>query len=105
VAFALKQCGLAFSPKSICAVVTGKDEFAKTTAGFGHYHSVYESLCWRFWHPSIPFYRSKTEALWNPSFNSVVLVISPSKVLMEDQLQEIVKYGISGKKLQEELTD
>ena len=48
------------------------------------------------------------EALWNPSFNSIVLVISPSKVLMEDvedQLQKIVKYGISGKKLQEELTD
>jgi len=45
------------------------------------------------------------EAFWNPSFNSVVLVISPSEVLMEDQLLEIVKYGISGKKLQEELTD
>jgi len=45
------------------------------------------------------------EALWNPSFNSLVLVISPSKVLMEDQLQEIVKYGISGKKLQEEFME
>jgi len=51
------------------------------------------------------FYRSKTEAFWNPSFDSVVLVISPSKALMDDQLQEIQKYGISGKKLQEGLTD
>jgi len=40
------------------------------------------------------------EAFSNPSFSSVVLVIS-----MEDQLQEIVKDGKRGKKLHEELME
>ena len=53
---------------------------------------VYHSVC-------------KMEAFLNPSFSSVVLVISPLKALMEDQLQEIAKYGISGKKLHERLTE
>ena len=43
---------------------------------------VYHSVC-------------KMEAFSNPSFSSVDLVISPLKALMEDQLQEIAKYGIS----------
>ena len=51
---------------------------------------VYHSVC-------------KMEAFSNPSFSSVVLVISPLKALMEDQLQEIAKYGISGTKLHERL--
>ena len=45
------------------------------------------------------------EPFWNPSFSSVVFVISPFKALMEDRLQEIAKYGISGKKLHEGLTE
>ena len=45
------------------------------------------------------------EAFSNPSFSSVILVISPLKALMENQLQEIAKYGISGKKLHEGLTE
>ena len=44
-------------------------------------------------------YRSKIEGFSNPSFSSVVLVISPLKALMGDQLKEILKYGLSGKKL------
>ena len=105
VAFAFKQCGLAFSPKSeqldaIYAVVTGKDVFVKAATGFG------KSVCFI----TIPYvcdylYRSKTEANSNPSFSSVVLVISPLKALMEDQLQAIAKYGITGKKLHEGLTE
>ena len=105
VAFAFKQCGLAFSPKreqldAIYAVVTGKDVFVKAATGFG------KSVCFI----TIPYvcdylYRCKTEAFSNPSFSSVVLVISPLKALMEDQLQEIAKYGISGKKLHEGLTE
>ena len=76
VAFAFKQCGLAFSPRSeqldaIYAVVTGED--VKGATGFG------KSVCFI----TILFvcdyqYRSKTEAFSNPSFSSaVVLVISP----------------------------
>ena len=50
-------------------------------------------------------YRSKIEGFSNPSFSSVVLVISPLKALMGDQLKEIVTYGLSGKKLHEGLTE
>ena len=50
-------------------------------------------------------YRSKIEGFSNPSFSSVVLVISPLKALMGDQLKEIVEYGLSGKKLHEGLTE
>ena len=105
VAFAFKQCGLAFSPKSeqldaIYAVVTGKDVFVKAATGFG------KSVCFF----TIPYvcdylYRSKIESFSNPSFSSVVLVKSPLKALMGDQLREIAKYGLSGKKLHEGLTE
>ena len=108
MAFAFRQCGLALPPKSeqldaIYAVVTEKDVFVKAAAGCG------KSVCFI----TIPYmyvcnlylYRSKTETFWNPSFNSVVLVMSPLKVVMEDQLQEFAKYGITGKKLQDWLTD
>ena len=102
VAFAFQQCGLAFSPKSeqldaIYAVVTGKDVFVKAATGFG------KSVCFF----TIPYYlyRSKIGGFSNPSFSSVVLVISPLKALMGDQLKEIVKYGLSDKKLHEGLTE
>ena len=105
MAFVFKQCGLAFSPKSeqldaIYAVVTGKDVFVKVATGI-------EKLVCFF---TIPFvcdylYRSKIEGFSNPSFSSVVLVISPLKALMGDQLKEIVTYGLSGKKLHEGITE
>ena len=94
-----------FSPKSeqldaIYAVVTGKDVCVKAATGFG------KSVCFF----TIPYvcdylYRSKIEGFSNPSFSSVVLVISPLKALMGDQLKEIAKYGLSGKKLHEGLTE
>ena len=94
-----------FSPKSeqldaIYAVVRGKDVFVKAATGFG------KSVCFF----TIPYvcdylYRSKSEAFSDPSFSSVVLVISPLKALMGDQLKEIAKYGLSGKKLHEGLTE
>ena len=105
MAFAFKQCGLAFSPKreqldAIYAVVTGKDVFVKTATGFG------KSVCFF----TIPYvcdylYQSIIEGFSNPSFSSVVLIISPLKALMGDQLMEILKYGLSGKKLHEGLTE
>ena len=81
VAFAFKQCGLAFSPKSeqldaIYAVVTWKDVFVKAATGFG------KSVCF-FTIPHVCdyLYRSKIEGFANPSSSSVVLVISPLKAL------------------------
>ena len=72
MAFAFKQCGLAFSSKSeqldaIYVVVTGKDVFVKAATGFGN-------QCGSL---TIPYvcdyhYRGKTEAFSNPSFRSVV---------------------------------
>ena len=82
LAFAFQQCGQAFSPKSeqldaIYAVMTGKDVFVKAATGFG------KSVCFF----TIPYvcdylYRSKIGGFSNPSFSSVVLVISPLKALM-----------------------
>ena len=54
MAFAIKQCGLAFSPKSeqldaIYAVVTGKDVFVKVATGFGKLVCfLHNSVCVRW---------------------------------------------------------
>ena len=52
MAFAFKQCGLAFSQKSeqldaIYAVVTGKDVFVKVATRFGKLVFLHNSVCVR----------------------------------------------------------
>ena len=96
--FAFKKCQFNFVPKAeqvqaIHAVVTGNDVFVRVATGFG------KSVCY-FVVPYICDYlRSESEV----SSQSVLLIVSPLKALMEDQIDDIRKCGISCLKLHGEL--
>ena len=96
--FAFKKCRFNFVPKAeqlqaIHAVVTGNDVFVKVATGFG------KSVCYVVVPYVCDFLRSESHV----SSKSVLLIVSPLKALMEDQMDDIRKCGISCLKLHGEL--
>ena len=96
--FAFKKCQFNFVPKAeqvqaIHAVVTGNDVFVKVATGFG------KSVCYVVVPYVCDFLRSESDV----SSQSVLLTVSPLKALMEDQIDDIRKCGISCLKLHGEL--
>ena len=96
--FAFKKCQFNFVPKAeqvqaIHAVVTGNDVFVKVATGFG------KSVCYVVVPYVCDFLRSESGV----SSQSVLLIVSPLKALMEDHMDDIRKCGISCLKLHGEL--
>lgn len=92
VDFAFKKCSVAFKARkeqqqAIFAAVTGKDVFVKAATGFG------KSVCYlAITYVCDYLYSCQTDAT---NFNSVLLLISPLKALMDDQMRQMIKYGIT----------
>ena len=96
--FAFKKSQFNFVPKAeqlqaIHAVVTGNDVFVKVATGFGKY------VCYVLVPYVCDFLRSESDV----SSKSVLLIVSPLKALMEDQMDDLRKCGISCLKLHGEL--
>ena len=96
--FAFKKCQFNFVPKAeqvqaIHAVVTGNDVFVRVATGFG------KSVCYVVVPYVCDYLRPESEV----SSQSVLLMVSPLKALMEDQIDDIRKCGISCLKLHGEL--
>ena len=92
--FAFEKCQFNFVPKAeklqaIHAVVIGNDVFVKEATGVG------KSVCYVKVPYVCDFLRSESDV----SSKSVLLIVSPLKALMEDQIYDIRKCGISRLKL------